>query len=751
MVSMIVRPRALAAAACIGAAAFVSLTLPSRALATDYVFSWANPTPQGNALWGVAFEDANAGYAVGERGAVLRTSDGGASWTDRTRWPEFSADFYDVATLAAGEILAVGDAPGIFRSSDAGDSFVPVTHPSPSRLYNIHRLDAVTLTIVGDAGAVLRSTDNGASWSALPTPGNFALRDQYWSSASEGYVCGNARVRRTTNAGATWTALPGVIENGVQVFTDVRFLDAMNGWLFEHFDTFRTTDGGASWFKKNAPLFPRPIYQHEALFVDASTRYVVTLLEGADIWRTTDDGLSWTLLYERNATVGYADIDRLPDGALAIVSGDGDLLRSTDNGASWDNFTANPGDGERLDVGRIEFLPDGRAFAGGSGFLWLASEDAGETWSFATPPPEIGSTYEIEFWGDALGFAGGAMQPSSPARICRTTNGGASWTAHTLAAQFGWLHGIAIVDASTQFAVTYGGDGNNKVYRSTDGGSSWAQRGPGLGLERAECIQFVDANNGFVGGGAAPFNARILETTDAGATWTLLAGTGLIGGSIDDMRWLDATTGLACGGAGVFRTTNGGANWTRTLATSAREMDFRDALSGYVVGFAAGTIWETADGGSTWSAIALPWTGYAAAVAARPDGFFVCGDQNVILRARDATATGVQPPDDVAQPALAPGTPSRGALPITIVPNPSAGVVSLRFESAAAGVCRVSVLEPSGRRVAVFERLAAVGAASIDWDPRSAIEAPLSSGHYLVSVRDAAGRNHAGRFVLLQR
>jgi photosystem II stability/assembly factor-like uncharacterized protein len=745
---MIVRPRTLAAAACICAAAFLaSVSSASRAFATDYVFAWANPTPQGNALWGAAFEDASAGYAVGERGVILRTTDGGATWSDRTRWADFPTDLYDAAVLGAGDVLAVGDAPGIYRSTDAGDSFTPVTNPSTSRLHNIHRLDAATLTVVGDAGAVIRSTDNGATWSALPAPGAFALRDQYWSSAADGYVCGDARARRTTNAGATWTTLPGVTENGIQVFTDVRFLDPMNGWLFEHFDTFRTTDGGASWFKKNAP-FPRPIYQHEALFIDATTRYVITLLEGADIWRTTDDGLSWTLLYERNATVGYADIDRLPDGALAVVSGDGDLLRSSDAGATWENFTANPGDDERRDVDRIEFLPGGRAFAGGSGFLWLASEDAGETWAFATPPPQLGSTYEIEFFDDALGFAGGAMQPSSPARICRTTDGGASWTSHTLSTQFGWVHGIAIVDASTQFAVTYGGDGNNKAYRTTDGGSTWEPRGPGLGLERAECVQFLDASTGFVGGGAPPFNARVLKTTDGGATWALLGSTGLVGGSIRDMHWFSAAVGLACGDGGAFRTTNGGANWTRTLVVSTNEMDFRDAQSGYVAGFSDDMIWETADGGTTWSPIELPWTRYTAAVVARPDGFFVCGDQNSILRARDASATGVTPPGDVEHPGSE--SPLRDALPIAIAPNPSAGMVSLRFENTIAGRCVVNVFEPGGRRVAAFDRFAPLGAATIDWDPRE-IPAPASSGHYFVAVRDAAGRDHAGRFLFLRR
>src|ERR1700716_2801911 len=41
---------------------------------------WSNPFPQGNALSGVAFA-GKTGFAVGEEGTMLRSLDGGSSWT----------------------------------------------------------------------------------------------------------------------------------------------------------------------------------------------------------------------------------------------------------------------------------------------------------------------------------------------------------------------------------------------------------------------------------------------------------------------------------------------------------------------------------------------------------------------------------------------------------------------------------------------------------------------------------------------
>src|SRR3954447_26431840 len=46
----------------------------------DGAWTWQNPQPQGNDLWGVRFADASNGWAVGRRGLVMHTGDGSNSW-----------------------------------------------------------------------------------------------------------------------------------------------------------------------------------------------------------------------------------------------------------------------------------------------------------------------------------------------------------------------------------------------------------------------------------------------------------------------------------------------------------------------------------------------------------------------------------------------------------------------------------------------------------------------------------------------
>ncbi len=73
-------------------------------------WSWQNPLPQGNTvavtthLFGVSFVDAGTGTAVGGGGTILRTVDGGATWTPQSSGTTnflFGVSFVDASTGTA--------------------------------------------------------------------------------------------------------------------------------------------------------------------------------------------------------------------------------------------------------------------------------------------------------------------------------------------------------------------------------------------------------------------------------------------------------------------------------------------------------------------------------------------------------------------------------------------------------------------------------------------------------------------------
>ena len=109
--------------------ALLLLAGASHCSASDYTFSWSHPHPQGNALHGAAFADATTGYAVGDRGAVVRTTDGGQSWSLATVFPDFATDLEDLVILDDGDLLAVGLARHLSlerRRDDVERRFEPV-------------------------------------------------------------------------------------------------------------------------------------------------------------------------------------------------------------------------------------------------------------------------------------------------------------------------------------------------------------------------------------------------------------------------------------------------------------------------------------------------------------------------------------------------------------------------------------------------------------------------------------------------
>lgn len=47
-------------------------------------WTWQNPLPTGNDLRSVQFVNANTGYIVGDNGEILKTINGGQTWTSLT-------------------------------------------------------------------------------------------------------------------------------------------------------------------------------------------------------------------------------------------------------------------------------------------------------------------------------------------------------------------------------------------------------------------------------------------------------------------------------------------------------------------------------------------------------------------------------------------------------------------------------------------------------------------------------------------
>jgi len=122
-------------------------------------------------LTGVDFHDRSLGWVVGHDSVILRTKDGGVTW-ERVHWaPEDEAPFFDVWFSDAENGIAIGAYGSYFTTSDGGTTwnFEPIGDTD----WHLHQIALAAdgrLYMAGEAGTAFRSDDGGATWTELLTP-----------------------------------------------------------------------------------------------------------------------------------------------------------------------------------------------------------------------------------------------------------------------------------------------------------------------------------------------------------------------------------------------------------------------------------------------------------------------------------------------------------------------------------------------------------------------------------------------------
>jgi len=170
-------------------------------------------------LLAISINRSGTAVATGEFGAVIKSVDGGLSWTSiAPAWKGIvnvnggaEPHIYSVNVSDDGEINIAGEFGLIVRSTDGGASW-RILHGIDAHAPSIFALllapaGGGNSYAVGQSGAILVSTDGGASWRETASGTSANLLGIAASADGRIAVTGMRAMLRSTDAGASWQSV----------------------------------------------------------------------------------------------------------------------------------------------------------------------------------------------------------------------------------------------------------------------------------------------------------------------------------------------------------------------------------------------------------------------------------------------------------------------------------------------------------------------------------------------------------------
>jgi photosystem II stability/assembly factor-like uncharacterized protein len=588
----------------------IILTVIAAAISCTITFSqgwqWQNPLPTGNKLNCVRFVDDNIGFAVGDCGTILKTTDGGETWTLKTVESKYMLKSVFFTDTNTGYI--VGGENYDWMSSE---------------------------------GIILKTVNNGESWIVQNIFENIILSSIYFTDDNTGYAVGFdytndcAIILKTTNGGTEWI-IKNLLYGMWSILNSVYFTDYNTGYAVGGEDYYgsvgvviKTTDGGENW---TIQLWSYDFFLPSIYFTNDNTGYVVGYGNSSMtsiILMTSDGGENWTNLpvpagiyelssvYFTNENMGYAT------GVCydwPIQQFYGGIIKTTDGGVNW--TLLNTGIPTKLFSVFFRDEYNGYVVGGGIGgcpmeTAILKTTNGGENWTNqVTGLTEPFSS--VFFLNENTGYAASGnpiafFYTPIPGSILKTTDGGANWISKISGITDG-IASLYFVDENLGYAV-----GHSTFLKTTDGGDNWIY----LNTTTGNSIFFIDANTGYCAG-----DYEIQKTTNGGSSWISKTS-----GQFNSIIFLDESTGYATGQYAILKTTDAGENWTvkfenpYAIYGGLKSIYFVDMNTGYAVSgdaiYFGGSIFKTIDGGENWIELQMGLNLYSIYFTDENKGFVV--------------------------------------------------------------------------------------------------------------------------------
>ena len=572
-------------------------------------------------------------YGVGPNGALFKSNDGGQSWNAISRATSVRSVVVDPKNSANIYALARN---GVLKSADQGETWmVANTGLQSNYVYQLVSVptDPQAFYAVAGNGRLFKTTDGAQSW--RPIDATFY--------AFEG--------ADTPLAGASLNTIIVDPKNPLTLYAQVYSYVA---------GLFKSTDGGVTWYSAATPLpmnlAALPVFNPQApstMYLWYSDYSYPAKTGGGHFLQSTDDGASWNDIGNGGVPAGsylqnLAFDAKSPSIVFATYGGnDGwGLVKSTNGGKTWNQLNTGLPPYQTSSI--VAVGSDSTVYAGyvdltiGRGRL-MKSADGGTTWSaadsgltyidirtLAIDPANVANVYagvggggegvfkttdEGGHWSNLAQFQIGGPPPSATASLTQGEPG----VVNSLLIDFANPKVLYAATARIDRSCIYT---DKLFFKSTDGGTSWDNI---TNPPQGGCAFFFsppvltlapnDSNELYLGGEDDCGGAELDQSPDGGSDWKLLPGGISSASGVNALAAdpTDSSTLYAGAPEGVFKSTDGGANWANVFgkgSVAALTMDPTQpntlyAAMGNQYSLSAGFqgVFKSVDGGVSWSPI----------------------------------------------------------------------------------------------------------------------------------------------------
>jgi len=415
------------------------------------------------------------------------------------------------ALLAAGFTTGSWAGPNSWTPLGPGGAAVESIAVAPSDAQKIY------VSFTNSPRTIEVSTNAGATWSKIATaatsPSRFVVAPNTSTTVYAIDVYGY--VSKSTDGAATWTAIAPNFEFGFYAVDSLAIDPSNENVIFagtSYSGLFKSVDGGVNWAR--AGNFPVPIGTSEPvtdIVIDPAQHQRIDALEGSP-FRSLDGGTTWTDIrgdLPSSVSPNRLAVDPSDAQTIFIAADQSGIYKTVDGGSHWNGPAAGSA-GFAFRVLAIDPESPAHIYAGTAQNGLLQSSDSGANWGPAT-------------------------------NLCSST-----------------VSSIEI-DPGDHTHVTLGGSGG--YFESSDSGADWTRRTNGLPDSDAVAFSIDPSNPSHFY--LATYGSGVWETTDAGGTWAQLCDPAANANVLSlAVGWSPPLTLYVGTEDGVFRSVNGGAEWT---------------------------------------------------------------------------------------------------------------------------------------------------------------------------------------------